>query len=208
MIESHKSSLPGPDDVALRRLDNGILLAARENFVSPSVIVRGLLEVGAMDEPPEQAGLASMVATLLTRGTTKRDYDELNEIIESVGASLGIGGRTHTSSASAKSLAEDFPTILALLGEVLRHPTFPADHLERVRNQRITALRERQNNTRAVAELTFYESAYPPGHPYHSSSAGYPETIEAISRDDLVAFHRRHYGPTEAIFVVVGAVPQ
>ncbi len=200
-------SLPGPDDIALRRLDNGILLAARENFVSPAVVVSGLLEVGSMDEPAARAGLASMVASLLTRGTTRRGYDEWNESIESVGGSVGVGGRTHTTAASAKSLAEDFPMILDLLVETLRHPAFPEEHLERVRQQRITSLHERENNTRAVAHLRFYESAFPPGHPYHGSSSGYPDTIAAITRDDLVDFHRAYYGPTDAIFVVVGAMP-
>ncbi len=206
MNNADSHSLPGPDDVALRRLDNGILLAARENFVSPAVIVRGLLEVGAMDEPAEQSGLASMVASLLMRGSTRRDYDTLNDAIESVGAGVGVGGRTHTTSASAKCLAEDFPSILSLLVEVLRHPTFPEDHLERVRAQRITALREQQNNTRAVSELAFYEMAYPPGHPYHASSSGTPDSIAALTRDELLRFHSDCYGPTDAIFVVVGAI--
>ncbi|MGH2543091.1 MAG: M16 family metallopeptidase, partial [Ardenticatenaceae bacterium] len=207
-MKNDRRSLPGPEDVALRRLDNGVLLAARENFVSPAVVVRGILEVGSMDESPEKGGLASMVAALLTRGTTRQDYEALNEAIEGVGASLGVGGRTHTTSASAKCLAEDFPAIIALLADMLRHPTFPEEHLERVRWQRITALRERQQNTQAVAELAFYAMAFPPAHPYHDSSSGTPETVESLARADLVAFQRAYYGPTEAIFVVVGAVAQ
>lgn len=203
-----RQSLPNSQNVAVRRLSNGILLAARENFTTPAVIVRGNISVGSMDESLEKNGLASLTAGLLSRGTTKRNYDAINETIESVGASVGFSGGTHTSGAWGKSLAEDFPTILALMADILRYPSFPEAHFERRRAQRITGLHERQNNTRAMADLLFYENAYPPSHPYHYDSSGTPESIESLTRDDLVTFHRANYGPEGAIFVVVGAIPQ
>ena len=208
MDETHQHSLPSEENIALRRLDNGILLAARENFASPAVIMAGLLEVGSMDETPEKGGLATLTASLLSRGTERYDYDTLNDAIESVGASVSVWGGTHTTRVAAKSLAEDFPAILELANEMLRHPTFPQEHLERVRAQRITGLHERLNNTRAVAELAFYQAAYPSGHPYHHDSSGTPETVAALTRDDIATFHRDHFGPQGAIFVVVGAIPK
>lgn len=208
MNKAQSHSLPSEENIALRRLDNGILLAARENFSSPAVIMAGLLEVGSMDESVEKSGLASLTASLLSRGTERFDYDTLNDTIEGVGASLSAGAGTHTTRVGAKSLAEDFPMILELASEMLRHPTFPEEHLERVRAQRVTGLRERLNNARAVAEMTFYQAAYPPDHPYHHDSSGTPESVLGLTRDDLVAFHRAHYGPEGAIFVVVGAIPK
>ncbi|MBA3533371.1 MAG: insulinase family protein [Ardenticatenales bacterium] len=204
--DMQRHSLPSAENVTLRRLDNGILLAARENFTSPAVVLGGLLQVGSMDEPDDKTGLANMTAALLSRGTQAMDYDALNEVIEGVGASVSIYGRTHTTAASTKSLVEDFPIILTQMVEMLRYPTFPADHLERIRAQRITSLHERMTNTRSVAEMLFYESAYPLGHPYHRDASGTPESIAALTRDELIEFHRAHYGPDGAIFVVVGAV--
>jgi zinc protease len=206
MLNNSRRSLPGPDDVALRRLENGILLAARENFASPAIVMRGILQSGALDEPSQKAGLASMVASLATRGTHPYDYDALNDAIEGVGASVGIGGGTHTTAVYTKSLAEDFPLMLDLSAGMLRHPTFPEEHFERIRNQRITALRERLNNTRAVADLLFYQTAYPPGHPYHQDPSGTPESIALLTRQDLCEFHQQQYGPDSAVFVVVGAI--
>jgi zinc protease len=206
MLDNSRRSLPGPDDVALRKLENGIMIAARENFASPAIVLRGILQSGAMDEPAEKAGLASMVASLATRGTAHFDYDALNDAIEGVGASVGIGSRTHTTAVFAKSLAEDFPLMLRLSAEMLRHPTFPGEHLERIRSQRITALRERLNNTRAVADLLFYQTAYPPEHPYHHDPSGTPDSIALLTREDLSEFHREQYGPDGAILVVVGAI--
>lgn len=201
-------TLPNADTIALRRLDNGILLAAYENFASPSVILRALIQVGSMDEPPEQGGLASLTATMLARGTVSMDYDALNDAIEGVGASVGLSGRTHTTAGFAKCLNEDFPTIAGLLIEMIRRPTFPADHFERVQKQRITGLRERDANSRAMAELLFYRTAYPEGHPYHHPSSGSVESVAAITPAALEAFHGAAYGPDGAIFVVVGAIPR
>lgn len=199
-------SLPSAEDIALRRLDNGILLAARENFASPAVVMAGVLQVGSMDEPLTQEGLASLTASLTTRGTQTMDYHQLNEAIEGVGARVSIYGRTHTTATSVKSLAEDFPSILSLVADMLRQPTFPVAQVERVRAQRVTFLRERQSNTRAMAELAFYERAYPAPHPYHRDTSGTPESVAALEAHDLQAFHRDYYGPNEAIFVVVGAI--
>ena len=58
----------------------------------------------------------------------------------------------------------------------------------------LTRLAMRDNSTRARADQAFYELAYP-NHPYAIDEEGYPETIRAITRDDLVDFHRRHFGP-------------
>ncbi|MGB0385772.1 MAG: M16 family metallopeptidase [Ardenticatenaceae bacterium] len=203
-----RSSLPSAENIALRQLKNGLLLAARENFTTPAVIMRGRLGVGAMDESPEKSGLASLTASLLSRGTERRDYDTINEAIEGVGASAGFSGGTHTSGAWGKCLAEDFSDILNLVTEMMRYPTFPEDHLERVRAQRVTGLREQQNNTRAMADMLFYESAYPASHPYHHNSSGTPESVESLTRDELFEFHRANYGPAGGIFLVVGALPQ
>ena len=201
-------SLPSAENIALRRLKNGILLAARENFTTPAVIMRGRLAVGAMDESIEKSGMASLTASLLSRGTQQRDYDTLNEAIESVGATVGFSGGTHTTGGWAKSLAEDFPDILAVVAEMMRYPTFPEDQLERVRAQRITGLRERQNNTSAMADMLFYQNAYPASHPYHHDSSGTVESVTALTRDDFRAFHTTNYGPAGSIFLVVGAMPQ
>jgi zinc protease len=209
VIEMGKSkhSLPGPDDVVVRTLPNGLTVLARENFSSPAVVLAGLLRAGSQDEPTEHAGLASMVATMLMRGTAHRTFDEINETIEGVGASMAVYAGVHTTRFSTKSLAEDFPTLLEVLADVLRHPTFPEDHLERVRAQRLTVLRERENNTQAVAERLFHELAYPDRHPYHTPADGTVESVQALTRDDLVRFYESHYEPRDGVVVVVGAIP-
>jgi zinc protease len=199
-------SVPGPNDITRHTLPNGIVLLVRENRASPSAVITGLLEVGAYDESPEQAGLAGFTAEALMHGTENRSFDQVYEALESVGASLGISGGTHGTGFGGRSLGEDLPLMLDVLSDVLRHPSFPPHEVEKVRGEILADLAERAHDTRRMATLTFYELAYPEEHPYAVSANGYPETIAGIERDDLEAFYRGGYGPQGMILVVVGAV--
>jgi len=198
-------TLPAPDNITRVELDNGIVVLARENFTSPSVVVEGLARGGALQETREKAGRAHFHADMLMRGTSKHTFDQLYEEIESNGASLGISSGGHTYSFDSKSLAEDLPLMLSLLAEVLREPSFPPEHIEKVRGEIMTTLQMLSFNTRAMASLTFNELAYPPDHPYAKRQIGYPETVAALTREDLLDA-QRNLGPRGAIIVIVGAV--
>lgn len=203
--KNHLRSLPGPDDILRVELKNGITVLARENFTSPSVVVDGILRGGGLQEPPEKAGLASFHGDLLMRGTKQHTFAELFEEIEGVGASLDINTGGHTYGFGSKSLAEDLPLMLKLLAEAVREPTFPEEHVERVRGEIMTSLQMRAHDTRRMASLTFHELAYPESHPYSKSMRGYPETVAALTRSDVIDFHR-NLGPRGALIVIVGAV--
>lgn len=178
----------------------------RENFTSPSVVVNGLLRVGAVDDPADQAGLASFAADCLMRGTQRRTFQQIYEEIESIGASVDVGGGLNTAGFGAKSLAEDLPTVIDILADVIQHPAFPPAEVEKERGEILTDLEERVNDTRRMAGLTFRKLLYPAGHPYGRSSEGYPETIRAITRDALERFYQAHYGSRGMIVSIVGAV--
>ncbi len=199
-------ALPGPHDITRRVLRNGIVVLARENFTSPSIVVDTDLRVGALWHGRDQAGLSDFTAAALMRGTERYSFNEIYEQIESVGASLSVSGGTHTSGFYAKCLAEDLDLILGLAADALRRPTFPEDEIERLRGQIITRLKIEANDTRARANEAFYELAYP-DHPYSIEEAGYPETIASLTRDDLARFHRNHWGPRGMVVTVVGALP-
>ena len=198
-------SLPGPANVRRHELANGIVLLARENHASPSVVVTGYLEAGGLQETQANAGLASLTASALMRGTARRGFQEIYESVESIGASLSLSSGKHKTSFHAKGLAEDLRLLLDLLAEVLRQPTFPADDVARLRAERLTSLDIRDQDTGAVAGLTFDELAYP-GHPYAVPSDGRKESVAGLTREDLSAFHRSAFGPRGMVLAVVGAV--
>jgi zinc protease len=202
----YQDSLPGSDNISRQELPNGIVVLVQENFASQSVVITGSLKAGTIFETADKAGLSNFVASSLMRGTQNYDFDTIHETLESIGASLGIGGSVHTTSFSGKSLGEDLSVLLTMLSDALRHPAFPVDQVERLRGEIITNLKIRKQDTRSVAYENFIKLAYPAEHPYSRNAAGSIESIGSITLDELNAFHDQHYGPKGMIIVIVGAV--
>lgn len=202
---STKYAFPGPEDVTRAELSNGIIVLARANFNSPSVVVSGYLPVGNLFDPDEKLGLAGFTASALMRGTTRRSFREIYDALESVGASMGFNGGTHTTGFGGRSLVEDLDLLLEMLNETIRRPTFPSEQMERLRAQILTGLAIQAQDTGEMASLAFDEIVYA-GHPYSRREDGYPETVQVITREDLEAFHSRHFGPQGMVIAVVGAV--
>jgi zinc protease len=186
-------------------LENGIVVLARENFASPSVVISGYLVAGSIGETRQEAGLAHLTAQALMRGTKERSFNQIFESIESIGARLSLGASTHTTFMQGKALAEDLQVLLSLLSEVLRNPNFPKSQIERLKGEQLTSLAIRDQDTGSRAQLAFDELAYP-DHPYSLPTSGYKESISAISTTNIQTFHRQCFGPQGMVLVVVGAV--
>jgi zinc protease len=199
------TSLPGSDDITREKLENGIVVLARSNFNSPSVVISGYLACGGLFDPDEKLGLGDFAAAALMRGTAKRDFQAIYDALESAGASLGFNGATHTTSFSGKALTEDLPLLMELLAEALLEPVFPGQQVARLKAQLLTGLAMRAQDTRAMASLAFDQLVYK-NHPYSRPEDGFPETIEQIHREDLMAFHQNYYGPKGMVIAIVGAV--
>ncbi len=112
--------------------------------------------------------------------------------------------RTSTSF-HGKALAEDLQVLLDLASDGLRRPAFLPDYVERMRQQLLASLAIREQDTSEVASLIFDEALFP-GHPYGKPVDGYIETIQAITRQDMVDFHARFFQPEDLILVIAGAL--
>ncbi|HLF90736.1 MAG TPA: pitrilysin family protein [Anaerolineales bacterium] len=198
-------SLPGPDDITRVTLPNGITLLARANFSSPSVVISGYLHAGSLYEADEKLGLANFTAAALMHGTAHHAHQELFDVLETAGASLGFDGGVHTISVSGRALSEDLDLLLDLAAECLRHPTFPPEEIERLRAQILTGLALRDQDPDSVASLTFDKLIYE-HHPYSRPNEGEPHAIQAITRDDLFAFHQQSYGPRGMVLTIDGGM--
>jgi zinc protease len=186
-------------------LTNGIRVVVQENHTSPSVVVRGYLWAGSISDPPEKAGLADFTAATMRRGSTTRTYQEINEQIESVGASVFFDAGRRLTRFGGKSLAEDLALLLDILSDLLLHPAFPPQEIEKLRGQALTHLKELEDDTRHLAEREFRQLLYP-DHPYGRPIEGTLESIPLIQREDLVAFYQTHYTSHNAVLVVGGDV--
>ncbi len=205
VYKGHRHALPGPDDITRKQLPNGIIVLSRPNFNSPTLSIKGYLHSGSYYDPDEKLGLGYLTAHGLMNGTLNHDFQSLYNEIESVGARLAFSAGTLTTSFSAHCLNEDLSLILKLIAESLRTPTFPEKEFSRQKTQLLTGLAIRAQDTAAMAALLFDQIIYA-GHPYQRPDEGYPETVQRITRDDLINFYQQTYGPRKMVVVVVGAV--
>jgi len=205
MTTNNKSALPGPNDIYREVLPNGITVLTRSNFNSPSVVISGYFNAGAIFDTDEKLGLADFVTSALMRGTKKRTFDKIYNELEAVGASLGFSSGVHRSGFHGRSLVEDLPLVLSLLSESLTQPSFPKLEMEKLRSQILTGLSIRAQDTGDMASMLFDEILFK-DHPYARPEDGHPETIKRITRNDLVKFQREYFGPREMVIVIVGAV--
>ena len=199
------ATYPNANTIHRHQLPNGITLLIYENFATESVVIEGLVRTGSLAETVVSAGLANMTAALLLRGTEQRTFAEIYDALESVGAEVVFGSGYHTSSFSGQGLVEDLDLLLELIAQSLRHPTFPQSQVEQMRGHIMTGLQMRASDTGQMALLSFRKALYGE-HPYSRSQRGYDSTIPTITRNDIVNFHKRHFGPQGMIVTIVGAV--
>ncbi len=189
-------------------LPNGLTVIVEENHANPTVALSGaLLSAGGVFDPAGKSGLADFTASQLSRGTTTRSLLDIARTLEGVGASVGVSGGDEYASINGRSLSRDFGTMLSVLSDEMRNPSFPADELEKARQQTLAALAEERQDTGTLGRIAFMNALYPVGHPYHMPTLDeQTDIIKNLKREDLVKFHADHYAPDKMVLTVVGDV--
>lgn len=195
-----------PETITRSELSNGLVVLAHEQPRSGMVALHGYVRAGAVFDG-EDSGLARFTAAMLQRGTPTRSSQEIAETIEGMGASLAVFSTAEVVAVGLRVLREDAAEALAIVRDLLMHPAFPPDEVEKVRGEMLTGLRVTAQDTRVVAERTWRRLMYPAGHPHARMVEGEPAVVERLTRDDLLVFHRRHYRPEAAILALVGDLP-
>jgi zinc protease len=191
---------------ARHALANGVVLLTEHTTTHPAVTIYATLEAGSLYDPDSSPGLANFVARVIDRGTESRSPDEIAEVLDGRGVSLTTGVTRHLLSLSCTCLSEDVEAIMSLLADVIRRPSFPAAQVEKRRTAIVTGLRQDQDNPAAVATEGLMALLYRGGHPYGRPGRGTVASVESITRDEIVAFHRRRAAPDGLRLVVVGDV--
>jgi zinc protease len=186
-------------------LPNGLRVIVIERTESPLVSAQLLIKNGGEVDPPELAGLADMTANLLTKGTQTRDATKIAEQIESLGGSLESGARWDSSYATVGVMSSKIAPAMEILADVVRHPTFKSEEVERLRQQYLDnvtlALGEPGQIARFVsARVVFGDTPY--GHPL----SGTTESLTRITAADIAKMHSRYYRPDNAILVIGGDI--
>jgi zinc protease len=187
-----------------RRLSNGLEVLIAERHELPVLSIELVVKGGETLVPPGKEGLAALSAEMLTEGTRTRDAMELAGALSEIGASLDAVGKREWSMLSLTALSKHTARAMELYTDALLNPAFAEKELERLRAERMALLKARLDNPEAVAGVVFPRLLYGAEHPYGRPDLGTPRTVEGLTRDDVVAFHKRLYLPNNASLIVAG----
>jgi zinc protease len=210
-VEANTPTSVGKSNLASRvvrtQLETGATLLVLENHATPTLSLRGSLRAGSYFEPRTRPGLASITASMLERGTLKRDKLQLAGDLESVGAELDFSTDPFAVSFAARALSKDLPLIIQTLAEQLREPSFPTDELEKLKQQTIASIQEQQANTRYRGYERFTGVIFDPEHPYYvPPGERLIQSISSVTVEEVRAFYEQHYGGRSLILSIAGDV--
>jgi zinc protease len=190
---------------AVKTLANGLQVIAVSHHEQPAVSLRLLVRAGAAQDPDDKPGVAALLASLLDQGTTSRSAEQIANSIDSIGGALGTGAGTDLSFVNAIVMKDSLNFGLDLVADIAQHPAFAAEEIERQRQQSLSGMRVSYEDPEFLANVVFDRLVYGQ-HPYGRPQNGSPETLTALTREDLAAFHRTWFGANNAILAIVGDV--
>jgi zinc protease len=187
------------------RLPNGLRVIVAERRGMPLVTARLLVLSGAETDPPQRAGLASMTAGLLTRGTRHHSAPALASAAEALGGSLESGAGWNASAVGITVTTPKLSAALALLAEVALEPTFAQAEIDRLREQSLDEMKVAFSQPGVLAGLAAQRALYGEGA-YAHPVGGTPSSLPRIRRTELQGQHARHFRPDNAVLVFAGDV--
>jgi len=174
-----------------------------ENPSIPTISLTASVQAGARFDPESKAGLAIMASRLLDEGTETRTSLEIADAIESVGGAIETDGSFERTMATASILNKDVDLGLELLSDLLIHPVFPQEYVDKEIERTLAEITSAQDRPQVVAGWAFNELVYQ-DHPLHRPSHGYPGTVEKITRADLIEYHKTYFVPNNVLLSIVG----
>ena len=186
--------------------DNGAVFIGKETRTTPAATISLSMRAGSICDPADAVGATWLLSRVIDRGTIKRTASQIADELDNRGITLTIAVTRHVFSISCTCLAEDVEPVFALLGEMLIHPSLPADELGVRKGEVITAIRQDQDNPAVLATEGLMATLYPAGHPYGRLTKGSIDVIESLTRDQLERLHQDRFAPSELTAVVVGDV--
>src|SRR5262249_54534958 len=180
-------------------LDNGLTLLLLENRRVPIVVAEAYVKNVRLVESAEKAGIATLTGNLLSEGTSKHSGPEIATIIEDVGGTLSLSA----AGGTVKVLSPDRSLGLGMLVECLAQSNFPGQAFQRERAQLLSLIADAARRPQEKGQQVFSELAYGE-HPYGRPSIGRQKTVQALTREDCVAFHRKLFVPNNIVLAVVG----
>jgi len=188
------------------RLSNGIEIIFARRAAVPVVRVAVSFNAGYSADRPDRQGLQSLMTDLLDEGTTRLNSTQIAEARERLGATINTGATLDRTNVSLAALRSNLGPSLDLLADIVRNPAFAASEIERLRGQHLATIASEMAQPQGIALRTLPPLLYGNQHPYGTpfTGSGNPQSVQAITRDDIVAAHDAWVRPDNAKIFVVG----
>jgi zinc protease len=196
----HEINMP---KVREAKLKNDMRLFLVEDRQYPTIDLRALVGAASEFDPAEKVGLASLAGSVLrTGGTETMTGDDMDRMLETMGATVETGIRSGSGYVYVSVLKEDIDKGVNILADILMHPAFRQEKIDLAKIQERSIISRRNDDIWEITGREFNTLIYGKGNPY----SRYPEyaTIDSINRDDLVAFHKKYFHPNNIIFAAWG----
>jgi len=186
-------------------LANGLKVYLVPEHALPVLSATVVSRAGSENNPGNKAGLATLTAQTMGEATTTLGLSELASAQERIGTRIGVMATMDAASGSMTILTNHTDEGMKLLADVIEHPAFNTDDLERLRRQRLTGIQQETDNVQAMAlrvgpKLVFGDT------PYGISGNGTADSVKALTLDDVKGFYAAHYGPSDSALVLAGDV--
>jgi len=188
------------------KLSNGLAVWIVEHHEVPLAQINLIVRSGSAADPIGKYGVGSLTAAMLDEGAGTRSSLQLADDLEFLAANLSTTSSFDYSAVRMSVPVSKLSDALPLMADVALRPTFPANELDRLRKERLTALLQARDNPAQLIQLAFPRIVFGETHRYGTSANGLPPAIEAFTVADLQAFYRAHYRPDNSTLVVVGDV--
>ena len=185
-------------------LANGLEVWHLQRSTVPVLTVSLVLPFGSAHDPADKAGLAELMADLMDEGAGSRDATELAEALATQGAHVSTGATTESLVVRSWMLTRTAKDVLPIVSDVVLHPKLAKGDFERVKWQTQSYITQRAQDPRSVASLVAWRRFFGDDHPYSWPTAGYRDTVAAISPRDVKKSYRQLVVPEGAVLIVVG----
>ncbi len=203
--ELSQLSFEGDSNVKKLVLDNGITLLIKENHSVPLFAARAAFLGGVRFEDKGSNGVFNFISDMLTRGTSERSAEDIAREIESIAGSVkGFSGR-NSFGVTVEALSRNFDQAMDILADVILHPSFIPEEIERARRDILSDINREGDNPLRVTINLFLTTLYRE-HPYGLNVLGTKETVTKITRDDLTRFYKKYAHPENLVIALVGDV--
>jgi len=188
------------------RLANGLNLVIAPVRKLPVVSVIAVIDATALDDPHGKEGTAELTAQALREGTSVRDGLHVTLDLEKLGTSLEAGADWDSTAVSMTVLRDRLDKAFGIFAEVLTSPIFPGDEIERLKAERLAERMQILAEPRGLADESFMRFVYADGSRYAEPLSGGSASVSVVSREDVVDFYRRNYGPDATTLILVGDI--